>query len=134
VARILHLHSADPTKAARLLSLVVEASAADRTTKTTDKEGPSTSKTGDDESAKDAGADADADAGAFAHADAGAGARGAAGAVRRRKSQKTRPAARKAVIDNFEMLHNQTADLYALKAIRNRHVLAHQELKHMLTK
>jgi serum/glucocorticoid-regulated kinase 2 len=136
VARIPRSHSADPTKAgARLSRLVVEASAADTTAETTDTEGVSTSETGDDESATDAGADADADA-------------GAAGKVRRRKSRKARPVARKAVIDDFEMLrvlgkgcagkvllvrHKQTADLYALKAITKRHVLAHQELQHTLT-
>ncbi len=55
---------------------------------------------------------------------------------------------RKVVIDDFEMMrvlgkgcagkvllvrHKSTADLYALKAITKRHVLAHQELQHTLT-
>ena len=59
-----------------------------------------------------------------------------------RKSQ------RKVVIDDFEMMrvlgkgcagkvllvrHKQTSDLFALKAITKRHVLAHQELQHTLT-
>lgn len=59
-----------------------------------------------------------------------------------RKSQ------RKVVINDFEMLrvlgkgcagkvllvrHKSTTDLYALKAITKRHVLAHQELQHTLT-
>lgn len=59
-----------------------------------------------------------------------------------RKSQ------RKVVIDDFEMMrvlgkgcagkvllvrHKTTADLFALKAITKRHVLAHQELQHTLT-
>lgn len=55
---------------------------------------------------------------------------------------------RKVVIDDFEMMrvlgkgcagkvllvrYKSTADLYALKAITKRHVLAHQELQHTLT-
>jgi hypothetical protein len=55
---------------------------------------------------------------------------------------------RKVVIDDFEMMrvlgkgcagkvllvrHKQTTDLFALKAITKRHVLAHQELQHTLT-
>ncbi|KAJ3875167.1 hypothetical protein F5051DRAFT_414837 [Lentinula edodes] len=55
---------------------------------------------------------------------------------------------RKVVVDDFEMLrvlgkgcagkvllvrHKATADLYAMKAITKRHVLAHQELQHTLT-
>ena len=55
---------------------------------------------------------------------------------------------RKVVIDDFEMMrvlgkgcagkvllvrHKSTAELYALKAITKRHVLAHQELQHTLT-
>ncbi|KAJ7082529.1 kinase-like protein [Mycena crocata] len=59
-----------------------------------------------------------------------------------------RKSTRKVVIDDFEMMrvlgkgcagkvllvkHKNTADLYALKAITKRHVLAHQELQHTLT-
>ncbi|KAF9059960.1 hypothetical protein BDP27DRAFT_1340434 [Rhodocollybia butyracea] len=55
---------------------------------------------------------------------------------------------RKVVVDDFEMLrvlgkgcagkvllvrHKATTDLYAMKAITKRHVLAHQELQHTLT-
>ncbi|KAK0450596.1 uncharacterized protein EV420DRAFT_1312313 [Desarmillaria tabescens] len=55
---------------------------------------------------------------------------------------------RKVIIDDFEMMrvlgkgcagkvllvrHKSTQDLYALKAITKRHVLAHQELQHTLT-
>lgn len=62
--------------------------------------------------------------------------------VREKKSQ------RKVVINDFEMLrvlgkgcagkvllvrHKTSTDLYALKAITKRHVLAHQELQHTLT-
>jgi hypothetical protein len=63
----------------------------------------------------------------------------------------TKPAARKSrkvTLDDFEMMrvlgkgcagkvllvrHKQSTDLYALKAITKRHVLAHQELQHTLT-
>lgn len=62
--------------------------------------------------------------------------------LRERKSQ------RKVIIDDFEMMrvlgkgcagkvllvrHKATTDLFALKAITKRHVLAHQELQHTLT-
>ncbi|KAF7302899.1 hypothetical protein MKEN_01252200 [Mycena kentingensis (nom. inval.)] len=59
-----------------------------------------------------------------------------------------RKSTRKVVIDDFDMMrvlgkgcagkvllvrHKATTDLYALKAITKRHVLAHQELQHTLT-
>ncbi|KAF7302479.1 hypothetical protein HMN09_00882200 [Mycena chlorophos] len=59
-----------------------------------------------------------------------------------------RKSTRKVVIDDFDMMrvlgkgcagkvllvkHKNTSDLYALKAITKRHVLAHQELQHTLT-
>lgn len=61
---------------------------------------------------------------------------------------KTQRPARKVVVDDFEMMrvlgkgcagkvllvrHRASANLYALKAITKRHVLAHQELQHTLT-
>ncbi|KAF5346145.1 hypothetical protein D9758_009983 [Tetrapyrgos nigripes] len=64
------------------------------------------------------------------------------------KEGKTRKSQRKVIIDDFEMLrvlgkgcagkvllvrHKATTDLYAMKAITKRHVLAHQELQHTLT-
>ncbi|KAH7886314.1 hypothetical protein F5I97DRAFT_1928170 [Phlebopus sp. FC_14] len=72
---------------------------------------------------------------------------------RKQRSQSTDPhrkkkSQRKVVIDDFEMMrvlgkgcagkvllvrHKSSADLYALKAITKRHVLAHQELQHTLT-
>ncbi|KNZ76335.1 RAC family serine/threonine-protein kinase like protein [Termitomyces sp. J132] len=72
---------------------------------------------------------------------------------RKKRSRSTMPkeprkSQRKVVIDDFEMLrvlgkgcagkvllvrHKTTSDLYALKAITKRHVLAHQELQHTLT-
>lgn len=72
-------------------------------------------------------------------------------ARRRRKKRsmsKVKKSQRKVVIDDFEMMrvlgkgcagkvllvrHKTTQDLYALKAITKRHVLAHQELQHTLT-
>ncbi|KAJ6520464.1 hypothetical protein C8R45DRAFT_807538 [Mycena sanguinolenta] len=80
----------------------------------------------------------------------------AAAAPKKRASKKKlralsvgpRKSTRKVVIDDFEMMrvlgkgcagkvllvkHKTTSDLYALKAITKRHVLAHQELQHTLT-
>ncbi|KAF7337781.1 hypothetical protein MSAN_02251900 [Mycena sanguinolenta] len=80
----------------------------------------------------------------------------AASAPKKRASKKKlralsvgpRKSTRKVVIDDFEMMrvlgkgcagkvllvkHKTTSDLYALKAITKRHVLAHQELQHTLT-
>ena len=65
-----------------------------------------------------------------------------------RATKEPRKSQRKVVIDDFEMMrvlgkgcagkvllvrHKTTADLFALKAITKRHVLAHQELQHTLT-
>ncbi|KAF8167263.1 hypothetical protein B0H34DRAFT_8658 [Crassisporium funariophilum] len=78
------------------------------------------------------------------------------GRIRKRKKRSASAAAnkepkksqRKVVIDDFEMMrvlgkgcagkvllvrHKNTSDLFALKAITKRHVLAHQELQHTLT-
>ncbi|KAG6811458.1 hypothetical protein H0H92_007281 [Tricholoma furcatifolium] len=72
---------------------------------------------------------------------------------RKKRSRSTMPkqpkkSQRKVVIDDFEMMrvlgkgcagkvllvrHKATTELYALKAITKRHVLAHQELQHTLT-
>ncbi|KAB5593215.1 Serine/Threonine kinase catalytic domain containing protein [Ceratobasidium theobromae] len=64
------------------------------------------------------------------------------------KSKSDKKPARKVVVDDFEMMrvlgkgcagkvllvrHRATTELYALKAITKRHVLAHQELQHTLT-
>ena len=73
--------------------------------------------------------------------------------ARKKRSQSTDPnrkkkGQRKVAIDDFEMMrvlgkgcagkvllvrHKMSSDLYALKAITKRHVLAHQELQHTLT-
>ncbi|KAJ8502781.1 hypothetical protein ONZ45_g11449 [Pleurotus djamor] len=65
-----------------------------------------------------------------------------------KKKKEEKKSQRKVVIDDFEMLrvlgkgcagkvllvrHKTTTDLFALKAITKRHVLAHQELQHTLT-
>ncbi|TCD64739.1 hypothetical protein EIP91_003661 [Steccherinum ochraceum] len=67
---------------------------------------------------------------------------------KRSKSADPKKSQRKVVIDDFEMMrvlgkgcagkvllvkHKPTADVFALKAITKRHVLAHQELQHTLT-
>ncbi|KXN84985.1 hypothetical protein AN958_11830 [Leucoagaricus sp. SymC.cos] len=64
------------------------------------------------------------------------------------KDKEPKKSQRKVIINDFEMMrvlgkgcagkvllvrHRQTSDLYALKAITKRHVLAHQELQHTLT-
>jgi serine/threonine protein kinase len=66
----------------------------------------------------------------------------------KRSSEQPKKSARKVVIDDFEMMrvlgkgcagkvllvrHKASSDMYALKAITKRHVLAHQELQHTLT-
>ncbi|QRV94769.1 Serine/threonine-protein kinase [Ceratobasidium sp. AG-Ba] len=71
----------------------------------------------------------------------------ATGAKKIKKKKEKKPA-KKVVIDDFEMMrvlgkgcagkvllvrHRSSTDLYALKAITKRHVLAHQELQHTLT-
>ncbi|CAL1694869.1 unnamed protein product [Somion occarium] len=70
--------------------------------------------------------------------------------TRKKRSKSTDPkkSKRKVVIDDFEMMrvlgkgcagkvllvrHKPTQDVFALKAITKRHVLAHQELQHTLT-
>lgn len=69
-------------------------------------------------------------------------------AVKIKRGLSTKKSQRKVVIDDFEMMrvlgkgcagkvllvrHKSTTNLYALKAITKRHVLAHQELQHTLT-
>lgn len=64
------------------------------------------------------------------------------------KEKEPKKSQRKVIIDDFEMMrvlgkgcagkvllvkHKSTSDMYALKAITKRHVLAHQELQHTLT-
>lgn len=70
------------------------------------------------------------------------------GRKKRSKSTDPKKSQRKVVIDDFEMMrvlgkgcagkvllvrHKTTQDIFALKAITKRHVLAHQELQHTLT-
>ncbi|KAF8971807.1 hypothetical protein BDZ97DRAFT_1901477 [Flammula alnicola] len=53
------------------------------------------------------------------------------------KDKEPKKSQRKVIIDDFEMMRvlgkGTTQDLFALKAITKRHVLAHQELQHTLT-
>ncbi|CAE6526501.1 unnamed protein product [Rhizoctonia solani] len=82
--------------------------------------------------------------------DAELGAEGetADGAVKKVKKKRDKKPARKVVVDDFEMMrvlgkgcagkvllvkYRSSSELYALKAITKRHVLAHQELQHTLT-
>ncbi|KAG1879535.1 hypothetical protein C8R48DRAFT_745056 [Suillus tomentosus] len=120
-SRILRSHSADPDKASRLSRVY---------TSSTLQEGTS-SQTGDDSSIST----------------------NTGGRKNRTKStdpnkEPKKRSKRKVVIDDFEMMrvlgkgcagkvllvkHKTSSDLYALKAITKRHVLAHQELQHTLT-
>ncbi|KAG1800449.1 uncharacterized protein HD556DRAFT_1230269 [Suillus plorans] len=120
-SRILRSHSADPDKASRLSRAY---------TSSTLQEGTS-SQTGDDSSIST----------------------NTGGRKNRTKSadpnkELKKRSKRKVVIDDFEMMrvlgkgcagkvllvkHKTSSDLYALKAITKRHVLAHQELQHTLT-
>jgi serum/glucocorticoid-regulated kinase 2 len=119
-ARIPRSQSADPDKATRLSRVY------------TNQEGAS-SQTGDESSISTTAGDSSG---------------------RKKRSRSSDPkrelkkSQRKVVVDDFEMLrvlgkgcagkvllvrHKSTTDLYALKAITKRHVLAHQELQHTLT-
>ncbi|KIJ13756.1 hypothetical protein PAXINDRAFT_80186 [Paxillus involutus ATCC 200175] len=120
-SRIPRSHSADPDKASRLSRAY---------TSSTLQDGAS-SATGDESSISTT-----------------AGRRS-----RKKRSQSTDPnrkkkSQRKVAVDDFEMMrvlgkgcagkvllvrHKMSSDLYALKAITKRHVLAHQELQHTLT-
>lgn len=120
-SRILRSHSADPDKASRLSRVYTSSTLQDGTS----------SQTGDDSSIS-------------------------TNTGRRNKRTKSadpnkelkKRSKRKVVIDDFEMMrvlgkgcagkvllvrHKTSSDLYALKAITKRHVLAHQELQHTLT-
>ncbi|KIJ66516.1 hypothetical protein HYDPIDRAFT_174586 [Hydnomerulius pinastri MD-312] len=119
-SRIPRSHSADPDKASRLSRVY---------TSSTLQDGAS-SATGDESSISTT-----------------------AGRSRKKRSQSTDPnrkkkSQRKVAIDDFEMMrvlgkgcagkvllvrYKNSSDLYALKAITKRHVLAHQELQHTLT-
>ncbi|KAG2341992.1 kinase-like protein [Suillus weaverae] len=120
-SRILRSHSADPDKTSRLSRVYTSSTLQDGTN----------SQTGDDSSIS---------------TNTGR---------RNKRSKSTDPnkelkkrSKRKVVIDDFEMMrvlgkgcagkvllvkHKTSSDLYALKAITKRHVLAHQELQHTLT-
>jgi serum/glucocorticoid-regulated kinase 2 len=123
LARIHRSHSADFDKSSRL-SRTYSAPSQD-----------TSSQTGDESSASTTGG----------------GARRSSGRKKRSMSmapKEPKKSLRKVNIDDFEMMrvlgkgcagkvllvrHKATTDLYALKAITKRHVLAHQELQHTLT-
>lgn len=119
-------HSADPDKSSRISRAF---------TSSVSKDDSASSQTGDDSSISTTGGRPSARKKRFMFADPNK-------EVQKKKSQ------RKVVIDDFEMMrvlgkgcagkvllvkHRSTTDLYALKAITKRHVLAHQELQHTLT-
>lgn len=119
-SRIPRSHSADPDKTSRLSRVYTSSTLQDGTS----------SATGDESSISTT-----------------------ARRARKKRSQSTDPnrkkkTQRKVIIDDFEMMrvlgkgcagkvllvrHKTSSDLYALKAITKRHVLAHQELQHTLT-
>ena len=119
-SRIPRSHSADPDKARRLSRVYTSSTLQDGTS----------SATGDESSISTT-----------------------ARRARKKRSQSTDPSRkkklqRKVAINDFEMMrvlgkgcagkvllvrHKTSSDLYALKAITKRHVLAHQELQHTLT-
>jgi hypothetical protein len=118
-SRIPRSHSADFDKSSRL-SRTYSAPSQD-----------TSSQTGDESSASTTG-----------------GSRRRSGRKKRSLSMAPKKSHRKVNIDDFEMMrvlgkgcagkvllvrHKATTDLYALKAITKRHVLAHQELQHTLT-
>ena len=120
-SRMPRSHSADPDKASRLSRAYASSTLQDGTSSQTGDESSISTNTGG----------------------------------RKKRSKSTDPskelkkrAKRKVVIDDFEMMrvlgkgcagkvllvkHKTSSDLYALKAITKRHVLAHQELQHTLT-
>ncbi|KAF9225249.1 hypothetical protein BS17DRAFT_778355 [Gyrodon lividus] len=120
-SRIPRSHSADPDKASRLSRVYTSSTLQDGTSSATGDES-SISTTAGRRSRKKRSQSSDPN--------------------RKKKSQ------RKVVVDDFEMMrvlgkgcagkvllvrHKMSSDLYALKAITKRHVLAHQELQHTLT-
>jgi hypothetical protein len=122
-SRILRSHSADFDKSSRLSRAFTSAPSQDTSSPTEDESSASTT----------------------------GGGRRRPGRKKRSISvapKEPRKSQRKVVIDDFEMMrvlgkgcagkvllvrHKATSDLYALKAITKRHVLAHQELQHTLT-
>ncbi|KAA1477263.1 kinase-like protein [Dentipellis sp. KUC8613] len=127
-SRIPRSQSADPDKAARLSRIFSASSTKLDGTSSPQSASASASQTEDDASI------------------------GTSHAARKKRSKSADPkrqlSQRKVQVSDFEMLrvlgkgcagkvllvrHRSSADLYALKAITKRHVLAHQELQHTLT-
>lgn len=138
-ARIPRSLSADPDKAARLSRMFSqppehEAAPKSGTETETETEGE--------------GEETDVQTDANAQSDATNGAVQRDKTTTKKKKKNARKPSRKAAIDDFEMMrvlgkgcagkvllvrHKASNELYALKAITKKHVLAHQELQHTLT-
>lgn len=142
-ARIPRSLSADPVKAARLSRMFSQPPAHD----TTPKSGTETETEAETEAEGDE-TDVQTDANAQSDAPNGASQRDKPTKRKKKKVPHARKSSRKAVIDDFEMMrvlgkgcagkvllvrHKASNELYALKAITKKHVLAHQELQHTLT-
>jgi hypothetical protein len=132
--RIHRSQSADPDKSSRLSRAFAQSAPNNGTATPVEMDGGASSATGDESSVS------------------------LSNSKRRKKRSKSTPrekkykepkkSQRKVVINDFEMMrvlgkgcagkvllvrHKSTTELYALKAITKRHVLAHQELQHTLT-
>ena len=141
-ARIPRSLSADPDKAARsrMFSQHAEHEAASKSGTETETEAETE---GDGEET-----DVQTDANAQSDAINGASQRDKTTKKKKKKVPHARKSSRKVVIDDFEMMRvlgkgcagkvllvrqKASNELYALKAITKKHVLAHQELQHTLT-
>lgn len=142
-ARIPRSLSADPVKAARLSRMFSQPPEHD----TTPKSGTETETEAETE-AEGEETDVQTDANAQSDAPNGASQRDKPTKRKKKKVPHARKSSRKVVIDDFEMMrvlgkgcagkvllvrHRASNELYALKAITKKHVLAHQELQHTLT-
>jgi serum/glucocorticoid-regulated kinase 2 len=145
-ARIPRSLSADPDKAARLSRMFSRPSEHDTMPKSGMETETETETEGEGEGE---GTDVQTDANAQSDATNGPAERDKA--MKKKKKKKVphaRKSSRKVVVDDFEMMrvlgkgcagkvllvrHKASNELYALKAITKKHVLAHQELQHTLT-
>jgi len=142
-ARIPRSLSADPDKAARLSRMFTQPpahEAAPRSGTETETETETEGEGGETDIQTDANAQSDATN--------GASQRDKTTKKKKKKVAHARKSSRKVVIDDFEMMRvlgkgcagkvllvrqKASNELYALKAITKKHVLAHQELQHTLT-
>lgn len=142
-ARIPRSLSADPDKAARLSRMFSQPSEHEAAPKSgTETETEAETEGDGDET------DLQTDANAQSDATNGASQRDKTAKKKKKKVPRTRKSSRKVLIDDFDMMrvlgkgcagkvllvrHRASNELYALKAITKKHVLAHQELQHTLT-